>query len=223
MRIVIEDKRFGEQRIFANFSLALADGEFLAIAGPSGCGKTTLLRLIAGLDLQADMRISDSPRRIGYVFQEPRLIPWRTVEENLRLVCGEGAAAVDRAERALKSVELWDERDLYPDALSLGMKRRVELARALVVAPDLLILDEPFVSLDRAAAEGLRRVLLSAWQEKKPKVIMVSHDLDEGLQLADRMILLSRQPATITKELHLDRPRDRRDATWTADYLSQLE
>ncbi|MEH6525106.1 MAG: ABC transporter ATP-binding protein [Sneathiella sp.] len=223
MKIEIESKRFTNKQIFSNFDLVLKESEFLAISGPSGCGKTTLLRLVAGLDTDAQVRISGLINRVGFVFQEPRLLPWRTIRENLRLVCADSEAGREQADLALQTVNLWQERDEFPDALSLGMKRRVELARAIAVKPDLILLDEPFVSLDPASAKELQELLLTVWETEKPKIIMVSHNLEECLSLADRIVLLEGQPAKIMNSVTIDQTRNQRDASWITSQMVTLK
>jgi len=223
MRISIQSKFFGSKQVLGKLNIDVEAGEFLAISGPSGCGKTTLLRILAKLDQDAEMSISEPPQSIGFVFQEPRLLPWRTVEENLILANSQAADPAAAAEQVLRAVELWQERELYPDALSLGMKRRLELARALSIQPDLLILDEPFVSLDRSAAEHLRDLLMENWRKLNSTVIFVSHNIEEGLMLADRFLYLSGEPATFTKDLSLPLPRPERNADWLRLHLAEFD
>jgi NitT/TauT family transport system ATP-binding protein len=196
--------------------LAVEAAQFLCILGPSGCGKTTLLNLIAGLDQDFEGRISiergpggDEPR-IGYVFQEPALLPWRTVIENLRLVMGADQIARDLDLALLDAMGLLDYRDAYPKSLSLGMSRRVALARAFAVEPDLLLMDEPFVSLDESTADGLRRLLLQTWQAKPTTVLFVTHDSREAIQLAQRIIVLCAPPATIIRDQSVALTADQR-------------
>ncbi len=187
-RVVLEDLRFG-----------VAAQEIVALVGPSGCGKTTLLRMIAGLDRRYDGAITWAglEPRIGVVFQEPRLLPWRTVRQNLALVHPEPAAAA----RLLDTLGLAASADLYPLALSLGMARRVAIARAFAIAPELLLLDEPFVSLDPERAEQARGVLTGAWEATRCAAILVTHDIVEAASLADRILLLSASPTRVIREI----------------------
>lgn len=194
------------QTVLRDVVLAVESAQFLCILGPSGCGKTTLLKLIAGLDQDFEGRISiargpggDEPK-IGYVFQEPVLLPWRTVIENLRLVMSADQIARELDLALLDAMGLIDYRDAYPKSLSLGMSRRVALARAFSVEPDLLLMDEPFVSLDESTADGLRRMLLQIWRAKPTTVLFVTHDSREAVQLAQRIIVLCASPATIVRD-----------------------
>jgi NitT/TauT family transport system ATP-binding protein len=147
---------------------------------------------------------------IGYVFQNPRLLPWKTVEENVRLVLPSDQATGDRVSEVLRAVGLEDARHVYPNRLSVGMSRRVALARAFVIEPELLLMDEPFVSIDAAAANRLRRLLLSMLDRRPTTVLFVTHDLREAIQLADRILLLSGPPAGIVADVAVDIPRDAR-------------
>ena len=146
MHIRVDTKSFGTDVLFQGFDLQVPDGQFVAIAGASGCGKTTLLRMIAGLEA-ADGLVCQRPPAVGFVFQEPRLLPWRSVADNLALAASAAGQPASSCVAVLAAVGLPDAGNLFPGALSLGMKRRVELARALLVRPKWLILDEPFVSL----------------------------------------------------------------------------
>ncbi len=193
--------RDGPRTVLADLRFTLEQEEIVALVGPSGCGKTTLLRIIGGLDKHYDGRIAwaaGSAPRIGTVFQEPRLLPWRTVRQNIALVHPPDPAAAE-ALLALLGLALYG--DLYPPALSLGMARRAAIARAFAVQPALLLLDEPFVSLDPAMAEQGRAVLATAWRTRRCAALLVTHDLAEAASLADRILLLSEGPARVVQEL----------------------
>jgi NitT/TauT family transport system ATP-binding protein len=189
----------------------LGEDDFTCITGPSGCGKTTLLRILLGLDEDFAGSIDPALKsmRTAAVFQEPRLLPWRSVEENIRLVL-RSAPSEEELTNLLRSVGLGDFRTAYPAELSLGMARRVSLARAFAIRPRLLVLDEPFVSLDEALANTLRDLLLELCRRAPVTVVMVTHDLSEAARLADRIIRLSKRPAHVAIDLDLprvDRPR----------------
>ncbi len=201
--------------------------QFACLLGPSGCGKTTLLNIIAGLDQAFDGRVltqaADRPPRLGYVFQEPRLLPWRSVIDNIRIVLQNPSASADRIEALLEATGLDRFRHNFPGQLSLGMSRRVALVRAFAVEPELLLMDEPFVSLDNATAQRLRDLLLRIWQERPTTVLFVTHNLDEAIYLADRIISLSPAPAQVVGDVAVDLPRaDRRDPDRLAAFRKQL-
>ena len=204
LSVEIERKAFpasdggGEKIVLGNLRFSLAEREIVAVVGPSGCGKTTLLKLIGGLDTDFQGRV-DWPGdgrapRIGTVFQEPRLLPWRTVRQNVDLVLPTGVDP-GAAESLLEAVGLWSVRESYPAQLSLGMARRVAIARAFAIEPEIVLLDEPFVSLDQAMAERSRGVLLTAWNRRPTAALLVTHDLVEAASLADRILMLSAAPA----------------------------
>ncbi len=206
----------GPRRVLEDLRLAVPRGEFLCILGPSGCGKTTLLNLIAGLDKDFEGRVAWSgptvaAPRIGYVFQEPRLLPWLTVIQNVELVLAEaGEADPAFLEHLLEVAGLVEFRDVHPQRLSLGLARRAALVRAFAIKPDLLLMDEPFVSLDRPTAERLRSLLIRIWAERPTTVVFVTHDLDEALLLADRIVQLSASPASVVADLKVPLPREAR-------------
>jgi NitT/TauT family transport system ATP-binding protein len=205
----------GTPRLVArDVAFRVRPGEFVAIVGPSGCGKTTLLNIVAGLDADftGSVRLGDLPpaaARLGYVFQNPRLLPWRTVYENVALVL---PGATDRAAilRLLDEVGLAGAADVFPARLSLGMARRASIARAFAVEPELLLMDEPFTSLDEATAERLRRVLGALWRARPTGVLFVTHDLAEAVELADRILLLSDAPGRLLADMPVTLPRERR-------------
>jgi ABC-type nitrate/sulfonate/bicarbonate transport system ATPase subunit len=197
------------RQILGRIRFSLGAGEVAAIVGPSGCGKTTLLRAIAGL-LNVDRGDVRLPRdgRLGFVFQEPRLLPWRDVETNVRL------AAPDAAESDLDAIfaalGLAAHRNDFPASLSLGLARRVSIARAFAVRPDILLLDEPFVSLDAALALRLRQELIALIQDRAVTSLLVTHNLEEAIALADRVLILSRGPARLLGDVPVPIPRQER-------------
>jgi NitT/TauT family transport system ATP-binding protein len=196
----------GRLQVLSGLALTLRNGEVGALVGPSGCGKTTLLRIIAGLDRNYEgTLVLPDHGRLGMVFQEPRLLPWRTVEQNVRLAA---PAATDANLNGLfLALGLAGHRDHYPGELSLGLARRVALARAFAVEPDLLLLDEPFVSLDDALAARLRDELAELVSRRPVTTLLVTHDVDEAIGLADRLFLLSASPARVLAEVAVARPR----------------
>jgi NitT/TauT family transport system ATP-binding protein len=207
--------------VLAKMRFSLASGEVLVIVGPSGCGKSTLLRLLAGLDQQFEGTISRPPQlRIGMVFQEPRLLPWRSVEENVRLT----APPVDEARLSalFAALDLNEHRSHFPGELSLGLARRVALARAFAVEPDLLILDEPLASLDDALAARMRDEIARFAALQSRMTILVTHDLDDAARLGDRLIVLSERPARILHVVPIAVPRAARSETEIARIRSEL-
>jgi len=203
---------------------SVAPGEICVVTGPSGCGKTTLLNIVAGLDRDFSGAVRFEPSRtprIGYVFQSPRLLPWRTVRDNIALML---PRQVDSAalERLLAEIGLADAADAFPARLSGGMARRAALARAFAIAPDLLLMDEPFVSLDAAAGERLRRLLLRLVARRPATVLFVTHDLGEAAALADRILVLSPSPGRVVAEMPIALPRERRDPDTLAGLRAEL-
>jgi ABC-type nitrate/sulfonate/bicarbonate transport system ATPase subunit len=203
----------------ADLRFTAAAGEILAIVGPSGAGKSTLLNIVAGLDRAVDgqVEIGGAPAsgngqpavRIGMMFQSSRLMPWLTVLDNVRLVLGWDPRSTAQAQALIRDVGLEEVERAYPGQLSGGMQRRVALARAFAVRPRLLLLDEPLVSLDAPTASRLRRHLLDLWQETRPTVLYVTHELREALAVADRVLFLSEGPGRVVLELPVDIPRPR--------------
>lgn len=195
-------------------SFSAAAGSVTALFGRSGCGKTTTLRIIAGLDRAFEGMVArPGTGRIGMVFQEPRLLPWRTVEANVRL-----ALPPDRLDADL--APLWamlglgEHRNRYPGELSLGLARRAAIARAFALEPDLLLLDEPFASLDETTADRIRAELTALVERTRPTTVLVTHDLDEAILLSDRLLLLSDRPASVIEAFDLTRPRAERTRDW---------
>ena len=181
--------------VLGSLRLTVEPGVRLGIIGPSGCGKTTLLNIVAGLIGGIAGRVELAPgTRLAYVFQEPRLLPWRTVEDNLRLVLPERPDPAARIATALAEVGLAGHTSVFASRLSLGMARRAALARAFVIEPSLLLLDEPFVSLDEPTAQRLRLLLLDLLDRHGATALFVTHSLHEAIMLADRLLFLSPAP-----------------------------
>ncbi|MBO0903562.1 ATP-binding cassette domain-containing protein [Jiella sp. MQZ13P-4] len=211
-------------RAIETIAFEVAPASFATLIGPSGCGKTTTLRIILGLDedYEGRLRLPDEGHgRIAAVFQEPRLLPWRTVEENVRL-----ALSDDEAERDLDQLfavlGLAEMRSRYPSELSLGLARRVALARAFAVRPSLLLLDEPFVSLDEQTATRLRKLLMDVWSARPTTALMVTHNLREAVQLSDRIIFLTERPSRVRGVHDIAKPRAERDTRWREATLSAI-
>ncbi|WP_407519994.1 ABC transporter ATP-binding protein [Methylobacterium oryzisoli] len=213
--------RSGSVEAVRDLAFTVRPGETVCLIGPSGAGKTTTLRILLGLDRDFEGTVTPDPARMrsGMVFQEPRLLPWRSVEENVRL-------SLPRPERGRSLDALFDElglgpwRGRYPRELSLGMARRVALARALAIEPRLLVLDEPFVSLDDTAAAALRGVVFAAARRRGAAVLMVTHNVPEALEVADRLLLLTPRPASLAAAVPLATPRAERNRAW-ADGVRQ--
>ncbi|MFQ1700761.1 ABC transporter ATP-binding protein [Loktanella agnita] len=193
----VRAKRFGSSQVLKDIRFSVAAGETVAILGPSGIGKTTLLRLIAGIDPRFDGQIT-RPENTAIVFQEPVLLPWRSVIDNILLIhphLGRPTAWV-----ALDEVGLGDKADLFPSQLSLGQQRRLSLARGFAGAPELLIMDEPFVSLDAQTAAAMLDLTEALITKTRPATIFVTHALREAERLATRIIHLGGSPATMQTE-----------------------
>lgn len=219
------DKTFGGGvAALRNVSLSVEDGTFLALLGPSGCGKTTVLRLVDGL-IQPDagtVQVFGTPPRpgpdIGMVFQSFRLIPWVTAAQNIGFsLHGTGLSKPEQADRVRKYIDLVGLNRFsgaYPAALSGGMKQRVALARALAPEPAILLMDEPFASIDAQTRELLQVELMRIWTQRSPAVIFVTHSVDEAILLADRIALMSPNPGQVieTVPVDLERPRWAYDA-----------
>jgi NitT/TauT family transport system ATP-binding protein len=208
MNIRVASKRFNTVQILGEIAFDIEPGSAVALLGASGVGKTTLLRIIAGLDVDFTGNIS-VPARLGMVFQEPRLLPWYTALRNVELATD---ITSERAQMFLERVDVAEAADHYPNQLSLGMARRVSLARALSVEPELLILDEPFASLDEDSAAAMRKLIVVTIETMKMTVLLVTHDPEEAVGIADRVLVLSGRPATIAADVPISKPRCERDA-----------
>lgn len=201
--------------------LAIEEGGFVSIIGPSGCGKTTLLRIIAGLErhTKGEILFSDgggqggSRPNIGLVFQEFALLPWRTVLGNIELGLEiRGTQKEERRRRAqefVKIVELEGSESKYPKELSGGMKQRVGIARAIICNPKILLMDEPFASLDAQTRFNMQKFLLRMWEKTRKTVLFVTHNVDEAIFLSQRIIVLSERPGTVMAEIPIDIPYPR--------------
>jgi NitT/TauT family transport system ATP-binding protein len=207
-----------ETAVLDNISLEVHEGEFICLLGPSGCGKSTMLNTMAGflapssgtVTIDGELVTGPDPRRI-FVFQERGVFPWLTVEGNI----GFGLFKLSKEERArrianyVKLVGLQGFENAYPQELSGGMKQRLEVARALAVNPDMLFLDEPFGALDSITRLIMRGELLRIWEAEKKTIIFVTHDIEESVQLADRVVVMSARPAKIQQIVEIDIPHPR--------------
>jgi sulfonate transport system ATP-binding protein len=192
--------------VLADLSFVLEGGETGALIGPSGCGKSTVMRILARLDrdFEGSVRIP-THGRVGMVFQEPRLLPWRSVEDNVRLAAPNASEAEVAA--LFAALGLSDHRTHFPGELSVGLARRTALARAFAVRPTLLLLDEPFVSLDAPLARQLQRDLARLVESRGMITVLVTHDIDEAIALADRIFVLSARPSHVLGEIRVTSPR----------------
>jgi NitT/TauT family transport system ATP-binding protein len=197
-----------ERNVFDNFTLRLETGSVTALLGPSGCGKSSLLRIISGLDQDFSGVIDRPAGRISMAFQEPRLLAWRNVEDNLRLVASELTQA--EMNDLLTAFELDGRGQDYPGQLSLGLARRAALARAFAVKPDVLLLDEPFASLDRGLHDRLREKLSERIADRTMTVIVATHEIEDALRLADQIIFMGGAPVRILNRFDIAAPREAR-------------
>jgi NitT/TauT family transport system ATP-binding protein len=214
--INVAKKSFQDTLVIRDLSLSLSRGEIVALIGPSGAGKSTLLNIIAGLDtdFSGDIQLHSnqaSPPRVSLMFQQARLMPWLTVEENVALVAKtkQGKASEVTPRQWLEKVGLGDWLGAYPSQLSGGMMKRVALARAFMFSPDILLMDEPFSSIDQPSAQKLRDTMMTLWHQTKPTIIYVTHDLQEAINVADKVILLSASPMQMQASKTIDIPRPR--------------
>jgi ABC-type nitrate/sulfonate/bicarbonate transport system ATPase subunit len=220
-------KSFGTTSVLERINLDVAEGEFLCLLGPSGCGKSTLLNIVGGfvqptagqVTIDGEQVTGPDPRRI-FVFQERGVFPWLTVEQNI----GFGLFKLTETERReriahyVQLVGLGGFEGSYPRELSGGMKQRLEVARALAVDPDVLYLDEPFGALDSITRLQMRRELLRIWEAEKKTILFVTHDIEESVQLADRVVVLSARPGRVQRIVTIDvpHPRDLSDPRYIA-------
>ncbi len=214
-------KSFGNGAVLQNVSFNAEAGEFVTIVGPSGCGKTTLLRIIDGLEEGdfgevriGDRKVGGPARECAFVFQADSLMPWRTVFDNAKLGMElrkqDLASNKDRLQELLQLVGLGGYEKYYPRQLSGGLRQRVNLARALAVDPDVLLMDEPFAALDAQTREIMQKELLRIWATQQKTVVFITHQLDEAVYLADRVLVMGRKPGVIADDISVpfDRPRE---------------
>ncbi len=230
IHISIEDKTYlpkhskqSPHQAIANLHLNIPAHEFVCLVGPSGCGKTTLLNILAGLDKQFTGQVSTDKVKaphIGYVFQNPRLLPWHTLRENIEL------AAPDLDDSLLDDflgiMQLQKAQHTYPAHLSLGMSRRAAIIRGFAVNPDVLLMDEPLVSLDAPTARLVRDLLIKLWLQRPHTVLFVTHDLREAITLADRLVFLSAPPMHVVSEIPVTINRNNRNDQAIEAFRSDL-
>ena len=225
----IEKSFAGGVTALKDFSLALEQGEFVSLIGPSGCGKSTVLSLIAGLAEPSAGEIALARQRVGFVFQEPTLMPWATVRRNVALPL-ELAGESGPIDALLAKVGLAAFAGAYPRQLSGGMKMRASLARALAGRPDLLLLDEPFAALDEITRFDLIGQLLALWQEARFTALFVTHSITESVFMSERVVVMSPRPGHVVGEIRIDEPYPRspefraepRYASWCGEVLHCL-
>lgn len=201
---------------FKNVNFETKKGEIIGVLGTSGCGKSTLLRVLSGLDsdytgtvkISGD-KINSVHEKVGVIFQESRLMPWLTVLENISFGLRKDNQKIEKAQEYIRLVGLQGFENHYPKDISGGMAQRVSIARALITAPEVLLLDEPFSALDAFTKMQLQDLLLTIWEKYKSTMILVTHDIDEALYLCDRIIVLKGQPGEIYQTIQIKEPKPR--------------
>ncbi|NLK21996.1 MAG: ABC transporter ATP-binding protein [Epulopiscium sp.] len=212
-------KSFNDTIVFQDFSLDIGFGKIYCILGPSGCGKTTLLRMIAELETYDKGSIDLRGKSVSYIFQESRLLPWKTVKSNLELVCSK--KEMKKIDEYLEIMELKDYSNSYPRELSGGMKQRVSIIRAFIYSHDILLMDEPFQALDIKLKEKLLKEVYILHKEVNNTIISVTHDIEEALFLGDEIIMLSQKPGEIIDRITIDIPREKRANNKEISFLKE--
>lgn len=211
---------YGDNKILEDININLKKGEIVSIIGPSGCGKSTLLKAIGGIfqDYEGDIyfegeRIAGPSPERGFVFQEPALFTWLNVYDNiaygLKIKGIKGEQIKKEANKYIEEIGLKGYADYYPSELSGGMKQRVSLARTLIMQPSMILMDEPFSALDYQTRLEMQKLTLDLWGHYKPSIIFVTHDIDEAILLADRVLIMGKNPGKFIKEIEIKFPRPR--------------
>lgn len=223
LQLDIQQKRFGQRQVLNQLKLSIGTGEIVALLGASGCGKSTLLSIVAGLDrdyqgqiLLEGRKLEGVSRDIGFIFQEPRLFPWLTVAENIAFDLGRAGRSNPHVNELLREVGLAGYEAALPKQLSGGQAQRVAIARGLFTRPRILLLDEPFSAVDAFTRMKLQNLLTSVARSRRLTVALVTHDIDEALYLADRIVLFNSQPGPVLREFAVSspHPRDRSDGAF---------
>lgn len=210
--------RFGNQIVFDNFSLEFPDKKITCLLGPSGCGKTTLLNIVAGL-LPPDAGNADPNKKVSYLFQEPRLLPWKTVLENVAIPLNGDSLS---AKKILSAVGLSDFADYYPSELSGGMKQRVAIARAFSYPSEIILMDEPFQSLDVRLSNVLMKTFLDIWEKDRKTVLWVTHNVSEACFAADKVVVVDSNPMHKVLESDIQIDRKTRNVQNCSGYYSEI-
>jgi sulfonate transport system ATP-binding protein len=219
--------------VLSGISYTMEEGSFLSIVGSSGCGKSTLLRIIAGLEYASDGKvlfcgqpIIEPNIEVGMIFQESRLFPWLTVQDNIRFGISRNISEGEKRKLVQEHIELVGLKGFeaaLPNQLSGGMQQRVSIARALVNRPSLLLLDEPFGALDALTRIQMQKEVLRIWETERVTMILVTHDIDEAIYLGDNILIMSKRPGTIQKTLSVDTPRPRdRNSEYFSKYRKEI-
>ncbi len=211
LKILDVEKHFENVNVLQNLNMEAAGEEIVCIVGPSGCGKTTILNIVSGLTPLSGGKVINNSQNTSYVFQEDRLLPWRDVYQNIQVVNKRNPH--EYIMELIEKVGLKGFEGFYPNELSGGMRQRCSIARAFNYEADLLLMDEPFKSLDYNLRIGMIRYLLTLWNSTEKTIIFVTHEIDEALLLGDRIILLSDRPTKVNREFHLKKPKGERSLT----------